>query len=201
MANETLALVQEKPAQYLDQDGLWKKVITDLFKPFMLFFAPDLYDKLDWSRMPDSLEQELHRTFPVIEGKRYTDKLMKIHLKDGKEQWILAHIEVQGYKDDDFSERMFQYFYRIFDKYQQKIFTIALLADPDRSFKPTVYDYHFHGTTLTYIYNTYKFLDQDEEELLQSDNPFAYVVLAGIYTLKSKKMPANAINSSVVCLN
>ncbi|AXF57504.1 hypothetical protein [Salicibibacter kimchii] len=78
MTNESLALAKEEHTSYtLDQDGLWKKVITELFEPFMLFFARDLYEKLDWSKIPDSLEQEFHRIYLVIEGKRYTDKLMK----------------------------------------------------------------------------------------------------------------------------
>ncbi|SDI86251.1 hypothetical protein [Natribacillus halophilus] len=166
MTNTMPVLVREEPAQHLDHDGLWKKVITDLFEPFMLFFAPDLYEQLDWSKQPDSLEQEL---------------------QDGKEQWILVHVEVQRDKEDDFAERMFQYFYRIFDKYNQKIYAIALLTDADRSFHPTSYDYHFHGTNLTYAYNTYKIWHEDEETLLHSSNPFALVVLAGKYALKSEK--------------
>ncbi|QQK75331.1 Rpn family recombination-promoting nuclease/putative transposase [Salicibibacter cibarius] len=153
----------------------------------MLFFAPDLYEEMDWSKTPDSLEQELHRIFPKWKkGTKYTDKLMKVPLKSSKEQWVLVHVEVQADEDNDFSKRMFQYFYRIFDKYNKNIYAIALLADPTYTFKPTAYEYQFHGTHLTYAYNAYKFLDQDEEKLLQSDNPFAYVVLAGIYMQKSR---------------
>ncbi|AXF57137.1 Rpn family recombination-promoting nuclease/putative transposase [Salicibibacter kimchii] len=186
MTNTMPVAVQEEPAPYLDHDGLWKKVITDLFEPFLLFFVPDLYEQLDWNKQPDSLEQELKRTFPEKKGTKYTDKLMKVHLKDGKEQWVLVHVEIQGSKEDDFPERMFQYFYRIFDKYKQKIYAIALLTDADQSFQPTSYEYHFHGTTLTYAYNTYKIRAQDEEALLKSNNPFALVVLAGKYMLKSE---------------
>lgn len=179
-------LILEQKPPYLDQDGLWKKVITELFEPFILFFAPDLHKKLDWSKQADSLEQEFHRVFPVKKGTKYTDKLMKVHLKNGEEHWVLIHIEVQGYKEDDFAERMFQYFYRIFDKYHKKIYAIALFADDDHSFKPAKYTYQFHGTELNYTYNTYKILDQEEETLLLSDNPFAYAVLGGLYMLKSR---------------
>ncbi|SFD86743.1 hypothetical protein SAMN05216238_10533 [Lentibacillus persicus] len=129
-------LILEPPAPYLDQDGLWKKVITELFEPFVLFFAPDLHPELDWSKQPDSLEQEFHRVFPKKKGTKHTDKLMKAHLKNGEEQWMLIHIEVQGYKEDDFAERMFQYFYRIFDKYHKKIYAIALFADPLKHLNP-----------------------------------------------------------------
>jgi len=41
-------LVLEKPAVYqtnpTDYDGLWKKIIEELFEEFMLFFAPDLHE-------------------------------------------------------------------------------------------------------------------------------------------------------------
>ncbi|WP_418314664.1 hypothetical protein [Salicibibacter kimchii] len=63
-------------------------------------------------------------------------------------------MEVQDYKDDDIAERMFQYFYRIFDKYQQKIHTIALLADPDRFFQTNSLQLSFsrHGINLCLQY-------------------------------------------------
>ncbi|QQK74766.1 hypothetical protein HUG15_03515 [Salicibibacter cibarius] len=96
---------------------------------------------------------------------------MQVHLKDGKEQWILVHVEVQRDKEDHFSERMFQYFYRIFDKYDQKIYAIALLTDANRSFHPTSYDYHFHGTSLTYAYNTYKIWTKDERAYCDQITP------------------------------
>ncbi|WP_373893924.1 Rpn family recombination-promoting nuclease/putative transposase [Virgibacillus sp. CBA3643] len=186
MEKATATLILEEMPPYIDKDGLWKKVITELFEPFVLFFAPDLYPKLDWYKEPDSLEQEFHRVFPVKKGTKYTDKLMKVHLKNGEERWMLIHIEVQGYEDNDFAMRMFQYFYRIFDKYHKKIYAIALFADEHPYYKPDTYAYQFHGTELNYKYNTYKILDQDEQKLLLSDNPFAYAVLAGLYMLKSR---------------
>lgn len=47
--------------------------------------------------------------------------------------------------------------------------------------------YEIFGTTLTYDYNTYRIASQSETKLLQSQNPFALAVLAGIYVIKSKK--------------
>lgn len=186
MANPSLMLVREESAFYLDQDRLWKNIVTGLFEEFILFFAPDLYAKVDWSRKPDSLEQEFHRLFPEKKGKRVVDKLLKVYLKDGKEQWILTHIEIQGAGDKDFPERMFQYFYRIYDTYRQKIFAIALLTDGQKTFKPDAFQYCFHGTNLTYEYNTYKLIEMDEESLMASDNLFALALLAGIYVIRSR---------------
>ncbi|TCP29424.1 putative transposase/invertase (TIGR01784 family) [Scopulibacillus darangshiensis] len=186
MSNASPFMVFEEQAPYLDQDGLWKKILTELFEPFMLFFAPELSENIDWSKRVDSLEQELPGTFPVKKGKKYTDKIMKVHLKNGSEQWILIHIEVQSSKDNDFSERMYMYFSRIFNAYHRKIYAIAVFADDRKSFKPNTFTYNFYGTRLTYTYNTYKLLDQDENTLLLSENPFSLAVLAGIYMIKGK---------------
>jgi len=39
---------------------------------------------------------------------RYVDKLVKVYQRDGKEEWILVHVEVQGYHDKLFPARMFE---------------------------------------------------------------------------------------------
>ena len=54
-------------------------------------------------------------------GRRMADQIVKVILKDGVEKWILIHVEVQSENEADFSARMFQYFYRIYDMYEQKI--------------------------------------------------------------------------------
>lgn len=171
-----------------EYDRLWKEIINELFEEFLLFFAPDLFEKVDFSKAPTSLEQELHKIYPKAESKnRRSDKLVKVHLKSNEEQWILIHIEIQGKQENDFPKRMFQYFYRIFDRYEQKLYTIALYTDGTMSFKPDTFSYSFFGTKLTYTFNAYKILEQQEKELLRSNNPFALAILAGLYVLKSRK--------------
>ncbi|MDQ0157105.1 Rpn family recombination-promoting nuclease/putative transposase [Robertmurraya andreesenii] len=171
-----------------DYDRLWKEIISELFEEFLLFFAPDLYEIADFSQPPQSREQELQKLFPSSKSKnRRADKLIGLKLKNGQEQWILVHIEVQGDRDPDFPMRMFQYFYRALDKFNQKLFAIALFTDDSSTFKPNIYNYHFFGTELIYKYQAYKILEQDEAELLQSNNPFSLVILAGLYVLRGKK--------------
>lgn len=99
------------------------------------------------------------------------DKLAKVFLKNGQEQWILIHAEVQGYYDKAFTERMWSYFYRIYDKYKQKIAAIAVFAEDKPNWMPNEYQYQFFQTKLSYSYPVYKILEQDEIELQQSDNP------------------------------
>lgn len=171
-----------------DYDRLWKEIITELFEEFLLFFAPDLYEVVDFSQPPRSREQELYKLSPSSKTKnRRADKLIGLKLKNGKEQWILVHIEVQGDREPDFQMRMFQYFYRALDKFNQKLYAIALFTDDSPTFKPNTYNYHFFGTELVYKYHIYKILEQNENELLQSSNPFALVILAGLYVIKGKR--------------
>ncbi|MBM7556852.1 Rpn family recombination-promoting nuclease/putative transposase [Halanaerobacter jeridensis] len=168
-------------------DLLWKEIIEDLFEDFIKFFLPDLYSRIDFSQGYEFLDKELANIVDkTLKGKRMSDRLVKVYLEDGTENWILAHLEVQGYKEKEFSERMFRYFYRIYDRYNKKITALAIFSEDNEGYKPNKFEYEFYGTKIDYQYNTYKILEQNEEELLASDNPFALVVLAGLYALEAK---------------
>ncbi|MFS0644413.1 Rpn family recombination-promoting nuclease/putative transposase [Siminovitchia sp. 179-K 8D1 HS] len=184
------SLVLEKPREYMnvDYDGLWKKLIYELFEEFLLFFAAHLYEEVDFLKKPEFLQQELFREIiQEKKGKQVADQVVKVFLKNGGEKWIFIHIEIQGDPDPDFSKRMFRYYYRIFDKYDRDVIAIALLTDASNYFRPNMYQRSSFGTTLTYQYNIYKFQDQDEEQLLRSKNPFGLAVLAGKYANEAKR--------------
>lgn len=104
-----------------------EKVIGELFEDFLLFFAPELHAQIEFRVEADFLDKDLiQEVVDKKKGRRFADRLAKVHLKNVEEQWILIHIEVQSEKETDFSERMFRYFYRIYDRYQEKIFAIAV---------------------------------------------------------------------------
>ena len=66
--------------------------------------------------------------------KRRVDKLVKMFTKNQKEIWILIHIEIQLYKDEEFPLRMFTYNYRIFNRYQRPVTSLAILGDTNKLF-------------------------------------------------------------------
>jgi predicted transposase/invertase (TIGR01784 family) len=170
-------------------DLLWKGIIEDMPTQFIQFFFPDAVNVLDFNRGFDFLDKELEELFPVDSPNhpRFVDKLIKAFNKDGKEEWILIHIEVQGYQDQEFSLRMYTYFYRLFDRYQKPITALAIFTDDNPVFKPSCYDYRFLGTSLSYRFNTCKILEQDELILAEHPNPFALVVLTVLRSIKNKK--------------
>jgi len=161
-------------------DLLWKAALEDLFDDFLLFFFPDANEIFDLARGFEYLDKELEQLFPPDEDDftpRYVDKLVKVFTRKGEEEWVLVHIEVQGYTDQDFAKRMFQYYYRILDKYEKPITAFAIFADNSKNFHPRNYERKFLGTKVFYEFNTYKIIDQDDLELEKSNNPFAIAVL------------------------
>ncbi|MDB5088473.1 MAG: hypothetical protein JWR09_2467, partial [Mucilaginibacter sp.] len=105
-----------------------------------------------------------------------------------QEEWILIHIEVQNYTDQHFASRMFQYYYRILDKYNKPITAFAIFADANRNFHPKYYEREFYGTRVYYSYNTFKIIDQDDNELEASNNPFTMAVLTAKLALTGQRM-------------
>lgn len=173
----------------LDHDSRWKEIISNLFEDFVQFFLPQAYSLIDFQSNIEFLEQELLKLFSdkYREGKIVNDKLVKVRLLSGEEKWILIHIEIQSSHETDFSERMFTYFYRIYDKYNQKITAIAIYTGDKTPKKYNKFDYDFLGTKLNYEFNSYKVRSIEEQELLKSENPFALVVLASKYLIQSQK--------------
>ncbi len=167
-------------------DELWKEVLEDFFPLFLKFFHPTLFHDIIFEEGYKFLDKEFNTiTGESTETKRFLDKLVQVRVKDGKERWILIHIEIQGYKEEDFSLRMFTYFYRIYDKYKKDIVSIAIFTDSS-SYRPDKFSYELYGTRLLYEYNTYKILDYDDEFLKKDDNPFSLVVLSAKYALLAK---------------
>lgn len=73
-----VVLVKEEAKTYelksVDQDGLWKKVIGELFEDFLLFFAPELHEKVDFAQAVEFLDAELFQeVVDEKKGRRYAD--------------------------------------------------------------------------------------------------------------------------------
>lgn len=90
----------------------------------------------------------------------------------------MVHIEVQGYADKDFSERMFRYFYRIFDRYNEKIVSLALITGSEKEKSEGKFEFKAYGSGVEFHYLSPKLMVYDKEELEKSNNPIALVVLA-----------------------
>lgn len=173
----------------ISRDILWKGIIEDLFEDFLIYFYPNDFQLFDFSRGFIFLDKELEQiSIPSPSKNRIADKLVKVFTKEGKEKWILIHIEVQGYEDKYFSERMFTYYYRIFDKYKQRIGALALFTDDIPNFRPNNFESLFLETNISFSYKTFKLSDYQPTDFQKSENPFAIVMETAWYGLKKNKL-------------
>jgi hypothetical protein len=173
-------MIMAEPSQYwLYFDEAWKKVIERFFPDLLRFFLPALYHDVDFSQPVVFLDKEMEQLAQrSLTGAKYVDKLAQVSLRNGSEQWILVHIEVQGERDEEFSLRMFRYFYRIFDRHGRPIVSVAILAGVERMPGEGRYELKAYGSGVEFQYLTFRLMDYDREKLEADENPIALVALA-----------------------
>jgi hypothetical protein len=170
------------PDQY---DTPWKEAVERYFPEFIDFYFPRAYCQIDWSRGYTFLEQELHAITQDAElGQRYVDKLVRVTRRNGQEDWLYLHLEVQGSAQAEFAKRMFVYNYRIFDRYDRPVASMAVLADDNAHWKPQAFAYDVLDCQMGIRFPVAKLLDYAEHQaaLYDNPNPFALVTLAHLQT-------------------
>jgi hypothetical protein len=179
-----------------DYDTPWKDLLNDYLEDFMAFFFPDAWADIDWSRGYESLDKELSQIVRDAElGKRLADKVVKVWRRSGQLQIILIHIEIQGDPEDDFSERIYVYNYRLFDCYHQRVVSFAVLTDTRRTWRPDRFVLELWGCRTGIEFPIVKLYDYRARigELEQSDNIFATVVLAHLESQRHRKKLENRL--------
>ena len=180
-------------------DILWKVIMEEVFPDLLRFIYPDADDEYNMERGFEFLDKELAELNPQPDEEkdsRFADKLVKVYHRDGVEEWVLLHVEVQGDTQDRdaFAERMYTYFYRIRDRYPGRLVSaLAIFTGENGNRMPGKYSYEYRGTRLTYEYPTVSILDYSDEELDKSSNPFAQVVVAAKMRLQEGKVPEDEL--------
>ena len=185
-----------------DYDSPWKEMLDGYFPDFMAFFFPDAHADIDWSRGYESLDTELQQIVRDAElGRRLADKLMKVWRRNGAEQVVMIHVEVQGDRKTAFPQRMYIYHYRFFDRYGGSVVSMAVLADDDPHWRPSDYSYELWGCRMRLEFPTVKLLDYAGRDDLESNpNPFAIVVLAHLYSQRERHNPEGRLLSKLALI-
>ena len=181
-------------------DSPWKSAVEHYFEEFMAFYFPDAHAEIDWSKGHVFLDQELRAVVQDAElGTRYVDRLVRVNVLNGDESWIYVHVEVQGTKQAEFAKRMFVYNYRIFDRYDQPVASLAVLADEHKQWKPTSYGFAVLGCSHTITFPVAKLTDYEDklDELLTSDNAFGWITAAHILTQQTRKQHQERYNAKL----
>jgi hypothetical protein len=170
-------------------DSPWKEILEIYFEDFVQFFFPQIHTEINWSRGYDFLDQELAQVVRDAElGKRFADKLVKVWKLSGEETWVLIHVEIQSQEEGRFSERMFVYYYRLRDKYDLPIASLAILGDERDTWRPQPFESELWGCEVSFRFPIIKLLDYVPlwADLEASQNPFAIVVMAHLKTKETR---------------
>lgn len=110
-----------------DYDAAWKTILEAFEVEVVEVLFPEIFNEIDWNIGTESLDLELAEIQREIFDKDsaekiISDKIIKVRLKDNNSKILFIHVEVQSYSSDEdvFGERMFRYFYRIWDKFRYK---------------------------------------------------------------------------------
>src|SRR5438552_15922297 len=88
-------------------DEAWKMAIQTFLQPCLHLCFRAVHDLVDWRHPPEFLDTELQKIAPDHEqGGRAVDKLIKLRLLDGREAWVLVHIDIQAQRVAQFALRM-----------------------------------------------------------------------------------------------
>ena len=173
-----------------DYDAAWKTILEAFEIEVVEVLFPEIFDYIDWNLGTESLDLELAEIQREIFDKDsaekiISDKIIKVRLKDNNSKILFIHVEVQSYSSDEdvFGERMFRYFYRIWDKFRYKN------KDKSEIIAAAIYTYKGErGKDKRYVYKvpkledeilTYNFRTIDVEKLdlekISFDNPLRIV--------------------------
>jgi predicted transposase YdaD len=160
-------------------DEALKKLLQTFFAEFIALFFPELDELLDY-RETRFLMQELLVDI-VGEEARHLDLLLELKLKEN-DAFVLIHLEPQSYSQDDFNERMFIYFSRLFERHRKEhklIIPIAIFTSDNKRLEPDTVRISIPGRTiLQFTFLQVKIRSHNWRQFVDSDNPVAAALLA-----------------------
>ena len=184
-----------------DFDAAWKSILEAFEVEIVELLFPEIFNKVAWKLGTESLDKELQEIQKDIfdkdsSEKVISDKIIKVRLKDKGSKILFIHVEVQSYSSERevFGERMFRYFYRIWDKFRYKyedrseIVAAAIYTYKGNRGKDKSYVYklpEIENEILTYNFRTID-VEKVELEKINDDNPLKLVFKMAKSLLETK---------------
>jgi hypothetical protein len=107
---------------------------------------------------------------------------------------------VQGYADEHFPKRMFVYFYRILDRFDKPVTSLAILTDDYDHFHPEKYEIDFLGSKMTYRFNTYKLSKKTADDFANKGNIFSLIMESAWLGLAKNRRGDEALYNQAIQL-
>lgn len=177
-------------------DPLLKAAFEECFLDLLRFFYADADLLFDLEREFEFMDKELREIHPdriKRGGTRLADLLVKVFLREGTAQCLLIHLEIQGKNSKIFPFRMFEYYYRLIDRFNVPVVAMAIFTGGKNQQLSNEYRFSLLGTEVAYRYKTYQIFEHSEQELLAMNNPFALVVMAAQKAFLENKVPEEVL--------
>ena len=178
-----------KESMNTDYDGGWKEALDRYLQPFLPLCFPQVATEIDWSKPVEFLDKELQEVVRDAEqGKLRVDKLIKVFDRNGEEEWLLLHIEIQSQTDPDLPTRIYHYNHRLADRYARTVVSLIVLADDNPNWRPDHYEAAKWGCRVRLDYPICKLLDLSATAAIQNpgNNPAAVLIAAHLAALETK---------------
>lgn len=143
-----------------DYDGAWKDLLHCRLSEVLDCYFPEVARAIDWSVLPEFLEQELRAlAVDASSTDNRIDLLIRVRLVGGGSQVLYLHIEVQSFREDGFATRMARSFHGIRAACGEEVVTLVVLADLDPTWKPVEYRYERLGCETMFRFPCCKLLE------------------------------------------
>jgi predicted transposase YdaD len=184
-----------KGAEMIDHDSLFKELLTGYFTDFLDTFLPEVLKYLSTKNL-EFLDKELIDE-EIFGDSRRVDVLVRASFKD-TEAFFLIHTEHQAQAVAEFEKRMFEYFVRLYLKYEMPVYPIALLSyDEPKIVAPQSYKIEFPDRkVLEFNYAVIQLNRLNWQDYLNKPNPITSALMS-----KMQVAPEDRVKVKLECLD
>lgn len=173
-----------------DFDGAWKEALRSHLPDFLETCFPALSVMIDWNGEPEWLDKEISQIIGQAGHRnREVDVLFKVRLTNGREQWILCHLEIQTSYEANFSARIDLYNAGLKWLFRQDVLTLVLLADLRPEWRPTEHHFELAGFESRMRFPICKVLDRLNDDWADNTSLPVQVARAQIAALRTAGDP------------
>lgn len=161
----------------IDHDRLFKELLTTFFVEFVELFLPEVAAYLDRDSI-EFLDKEVFTDVTAGE-KHQVDLIVKVRFR-GQEGFFLVHVENQAKYQPDFSQRMFRYFSRLYERHALPVYPIALFSyDAPKSPQPDTHQVAFpNKVVMQFNYDLIQLNRLNWRDFTRQPNPVASALMA-----------------------
>ena len=161
----------------IDHDRLFKELLSTFFLEFIELFFPEVITYLE----PNSLQPLDKEIFTdVTAGERYeADLIFKARFRN-QDSFFLIHTEHQARTETNFSQRMFRYFARLYEKFAVPVYPVVLFSY-DAPQRPEITSHRVEfpdKLVLDFNYSVIQLNRLSWRDFLQQENPIASALMA-----------------------